>query len=265
MTAIRGFRLVTADPERSLRFYMGLGFAAGERTAIDPAEMAVLGIGGAGERQALTLGPSHLDLDGFAEAGRPYPADADAADTVFQHLALVTTDIAAAWDRALAAGATPISRAGPVRLPAASGGVTAVKFRDLDGHPLELLQFPAGTNPHWRGEGLLGIDHSAIAVADVAASRAFYELHGLTLGTRSLNRGSAQAALDGLDDPVVDVVPLDPAATPPHVELLGYRAPAMRTDRRWHPADVAATRIVWRGAQPALLADPDGHLHQLEA
>lgn len=33
------------------------------------------------------------------------------------------------------------------RLPESSGGVTAFKFRDPDGHPLELLAFPDGKVP----------------------------------------------------------------------------------------------------------------------
>ncbi len=41
--------------------------------------------------------------------------------------------------------------AGPERLPARSGGVSAFKFRDPDGHPLELLAFPPeAVPPIWR-------------------------------------------------------------------------------------------------------------------
>ena len=44
----------------------------------------------------------------------------------------------------------PISPDGRVRLPDNSGGVTAYKFRDHDGHPLELLEFPQGRIPSQR-------------------------------------------------------------------------------------------------------------------
>ena len=116
--------------------------------------------------------------------GRPYPADTTACDLVFQHLALVPDDAQAAWRRARDAGATPISRERPVTLPKSAGGVTAVKFRDPEGHPLEFLQFPRGANPDWKGTGIMGIDHSAISVSDVAASRRFYARHGLSEGRR---------------------------------------------------------------------------------
>jgi hypothetical protein len=53
--------------------------------------------------------------------------------------------------------------------------VTAFKFRDHDGHPLELLAFPEGRVPGpgrtANGTGpFLGVDHTAIAVRDTARS-----------------------------------------------------------------------------------------------
>ena len=142
--------------------------------------MKLLGLSGAGSRIAMSLGRSRVDLESFDHPGRPYPGDATACDLVFQHLALVTDDAEAAWRRARDAGAAPISRAGPVTLPKSAGGVTAVKFRDPEGHPLEFLQFPQGANPDWKGAGVMGIDHSAISVSDVAASRRFYARRGLS-------------------------------------------------------------------------------------
>ncbi len=110
---------------------------------------------------------------------------------------------------------------------------------------------------------MIGIDHSAVSVSDVAASRRFYAKHGLIEGEASLNRGPAQVALDGLDDVQVDVVPMNPTTMLPHVELLGYLTPAGRPHPPLAANDVAATRIVWRAETDALLRDPDGHLHQL--
>lgn len=259
---LAGFRLVTQEPEPLLRFYAALGFVIGDPEPIPVAELAVLGITGAGTRWPMRLGAALVDLDRFDRPGRPYPADADAASRCFQHLALVTDDVATAWDVACAAGATAISRGGPVTLPASSGGVTAIKFRDPDGHPLELIRFPDAASTGWAGEGMLGIDHSAIVVADADASAGFYIAHGLSRGEATLNRGTGQAALDGLDDPVADVVPMMPVLTTPHVELLHYRQPAGSPCGPVDVSDVAATRIVWTGGDRALLRDPDGHLHQ---
>ncbi len=263
-TAIAGFRLVTAALERLADFYRAIGFAVGELTPISAAELAVLGLEGRGSRRPMSLGASRVDLDMFDRPGDRYPADASACDLVFQHLALVTDDAGAAWRRALAAGATPISRGGPVTLPQSAGGVTAVKFRDPEGHPLEFLQFPRGANPKWPDAGVMGIDHSAISVASIPASRRFYAGHGLgEAGAGSLNHGPTQAALDDLDAVEVEVAPLIPAEAPPHVELLGYHHPRGKSRGGLAANDIAATRIVWRADRDGLLRDPDGHLHQL--
>ena len=261
--AIQGFRLVTADPDRLAAFYRAIGFTPGESIPIADDELRMLDLAGSGRRQPLTLGESRIDLDWFATPGLPYSADANAADLIFQHFALVTDDALAAWRLALDAGASPISRDGPVRLPQSASGVTAVKVRDPDGHPLELLQFPAGANPSWSGNGVMGIDHSAISVSDIAASRRFYAEHGLSEAKASLNHGPTQVALDGLDDARVDVVPINPPTAPPHLELLGYRTPTGRPHAPLAMNDIAATRIVWYAERDALLRDPDGHLHQL--
>jgi catechol 2,3-dioxygenase-like lactoylglutathione lyase family enzyme len=261
LTAILGFRLVTRDPERLLAFYTRLGFAADEPQPIPAAEMALLGLQGGGTRRALRLGDQCVELEQFEQPGRPYPADVTGADTRFQHLALVTDDAAAAWSRACALGATAISVHGPVTLPGSSGGVTAIKFRDPEGHPLELLQMHG--SPRTGAPGLLGIDHSAISVSDVNVSRQFYEALGLRPGRQTFNHGPTQAALDGLIGAEVDVVPLLPDTKTPHLELLGYRAPRARRAERPASNDVAATRTVWRMDRDLLLRDPDGHLHLL--
>jgi catechol 2,3-dioxygenase-like lactoylglutathione lyase family enzyme len=261
--AIAGFRLVTADPARLAAFYRAIGFDIGEAAPIPAADMELLGLPGAGSRIAMSLGRTHVDLESFDKTGRPYPGEATACDLVFQHLALITDDAEAAWCRARVAGAKPISRERPVTLPRSAGGVTAVKFRDPEGHPLEFLQFPPGANPHWRGTGIMGIDHSAISVSDIAASRRFYTRHGLSEGGATVNHGPAQDALDGLDGVEVNVVAMSPTDTPPHVEMLGYRRPVGRTLHPLAPNDIAATRIVWRSGDNGLIRDPDGHLHQL--
>ena len=263
LTRIQGFRLVTRDLQRAALFYESIGFEAGEPRSISRTEMAVLGIPGKGVRLPVRLGESLVELDRFDCAGRCYPANTNAADLLFQHLAIVTDDAAAAWDRAQAAGAHAISRNGPVELPQSAGGVTAIKFRDPEGHPLEFLRFPPGTNSAWDGNGIMRIDHSAISVADVSASLRFYTDHGLNENEASLNHGPTQVALDDLADVRVDVLPLTPSDTPPHLELLRYCTPVGRPLARLAPNDIAATRIVWCADTDMLLRDPDGHLHQL--
>ena len=260
LNAIAGFHLVAADPERLAGFYGALGFMPEGIERITEAEMALLGIPGGGTRRILRLGATRLALDTFDAAGRVYPEEATANDTIFQHFALATGDAAAAWTVAQAFGALPISAAGPVTLPPSTGGVTAIKFRDPEGHPLEFLEFPDGRVSPDTLAG--GIDHSAISVGDAVASVTFYEVRGLRVGARTLNHGAGQDALDGVTSALVDVVPLMPAGDGPHLELLGYRAPEGRA-MHWQPNDIAATRILWHGDGDALLVDPDGHLHQI--
>jgi catechol 2,3-dioxygenase-like lactoylglutathione lyase family enzyme len=261
VSAIAAFRLTAADAERLARFYRELGFTVGGPEALGDDEMALLGLERGGTRVPLRLGGQRVDLDSFDVPGRSYPMDATAADLCFQHLALVTDDAAAAWQRVAALGAIPISTGGPVTLPPSTGVAAAVKFRDPEGHPLELLQFPPESAGRWPGTGLLGIDHSALSVCDVAASRRFYEALGLSVRGATLNGGPTQMALDGLADVEVDVVPMLPQRQTPHVELLGYRRPTGRPAPRLEANDIAATRIVWAADRDQLIRDPDGHLH----
>ena len=263
LSAITAFRLTSANAARLARFYRELGFSADDREPIAPAEMELLGLGGGGTRLPLRLGKQRLDLDSFDTPGRPYPIESTAADLCFQHLALVTDDAATAWARVAALGASPLSTNGPVRLPPSTGVAAAVKFRDPEGHPLELLQFLPRSAGRWRGTGLLGIDHSAISVSDVTASRRFYEGLGLSVRGATLNRGPTQMALDALPDVEVDVIPMLPRESPPHLELLAYRKPTARPAGRWQANDIAGTRIVWAADRDELIRDPDGHLHLL--
>ncbi|MGB6489167.1 MAG: VOC family protein [Steroidobacteraceae bacterium] len=263
LAAITAFRLTTTVPERLARFYESIGFSVGQAVPVPRADMALLGLTGAGIRIALIVGAQRIELEAFDCKGHPYPENATAADLCFQHFALVTSDAAAAWDRARAHGATPISIGGPVTLEASAGDLTAVKFRDPEGHPLEFVQFPPAPESSRRSEPLSGIDHSAICIADAGVSRGFYQELGLTVGRPTLNQGPTQVALDGLAEVCVDVVPMSPQIGTPHLELLRYRSPAGRPAGPLQANDVAATRIVWRSNRDALLRDPDGHLHVL--
>ena len=146
--------------------------------------------------------------------------------------------------------------------------MTAFKFRDPEGHPLELLAFPFGRAPAaWSGRPAgstpcLGIDHSAIVVADEARSLAFYTGLGLAVSARSSNQGPAQVRLDDAPEVAVGVVGLDPPAVPPHLELLAYRTPPLPPGPAG-PADIACTRTMVVAADtsepPRLVGDPDGH------
>ena len=155
-------------------------------------------------------------------------------------------------------------------LPPSDGAVRAFKFRDPDGHPLELIWFPPGQGRavwhHGASAALfLGIDHSALSIASTWRSLAFYRALGMRVSDRTLNRGPAQARLDGLPGARVRVTGLRPAsASGPGLELLGYRPPG-RPAGIARPNDLATdwvTVMLSRppGDAPCAVRDPDGHL-----
>ena len=262
--AIVGFGRTVADLAATEAFYRdGLGFArVAPPEPVPPAQAEAMGLAGRQATQLrMRLGAQSVTFLAVDPPGAPYPADPAATDPFFQHLAIPVRDMDAAMAQLAQVGPTPISREGAQRLPASSGDVTAYKFRDPDGHPLELIFFPDGPPAtRWRdAPGLfLGIDHSAITVTDLDAALAFLTGPlGLTVTQRGLNQGPEQARLDGLDDPQVDVIALEPPEPAPHVELLHYRAPATRRRLSFGPADRAATRTVFA------TADPEGLLRRL--
>ena len=261
-----------ADPLANF-YERALGFRRlGEERRSGSGFETLMDVRGGAHSRLVGLGDEIVELLEFDLPGRRYPPGAAASDLSFQHFAIVVTDIDAAYRGLLAVpGWRPISRGGPVRLPAASGGATAFKFRDPEGHPLEFIAFaPGGAPRRWRGRrgtGLhIGIDHSAISVADTARSTAFYEALGFGVAGGSRNRGVEQARLDGLDAPEVEVTALTAAQDTPHVELLCYRESG-DTMGPIAGNDVAATRLVLEasphaGAQAVerrALVDPDGH------
>jgi len=282
--------------ERSTAFYCErLGFQlSGLVHLVEPAMSALLGLAGQPlKAQRLKLGNGEIELIEVGLHGRPYPPGSRSSDLWFQHFAIRCADIDAAYrrlNRADSMSALPISislemqgRLGPVALPSKSGGAIAFKFRDPDGHPVELIQLKAQRNIT---DASVGIDHSAIAVKDVDRSIDFYQNSlGMNVIARQTNSGSEQDRLDALLNDVVDVVALAPSrVSNPHLELLGYRSPTVATLRPAAlPCDIASDRLAFEFSRPArdvaaftlssnegtcaetaLLIDPDGHFILLQ-
>jgi catechol 2,3-dioxygenase-like lactoylglutathione lyase family enzyme len=268
---------VVSDLDRAEVFYAdALGFRRLSRGPLDAPLLAALGMeSAAAEQSVMRLGEEEIALVRFAAVGRAYPSDSQTRDLWFQHLAIVVRDMGVAYANLSAhRGWQPISWGGPQHLPRANGSVRAFKFRDPDGHPLELIWFPPGQGRaswHQRAAAtpFLGIDHSAIAVSLASRSLAFYRRLGISPAERSLNQGEAQSALDGLLEARVRVIGLRPASTEgPGLELLRYR-PAGRRLVAPRPNDLATDWVTlavegWPGASPGALRDPDGHLVVLE-
>jgi len=270
------FRLTTADAKRAAQFYeaaFGCRRIATDRLAGREFEQ-LMGVTGGARRITLNLGREIIELVQFDVPGAPYPRQSSSSDLVFQHLAIVVADMPRAFQRlSTVAGWMPISRDGPQRLPVSSGGVTAFKFRDPEGHPIELLAFPEGGGSNWPAvpsdEICLGIDHSAISISESAASIAFYENIGLTVTTRSFNHGSAQERLDDVPGAQVDITALAAHRAAPHVELLCYRTAPRRPTPARKANDIASTYLIFSpsrtsnaadgGGAVRSMLDPDGH------
>ncbi|WP_208346212.1 VOC family protein, partial [Aetokthonos hydrillicola] len=150
--------------------------------------------------------------------GRLIPKDSQSNDLWFQHIAIVVSDMDHAYTRLQSFPIDPISTQ-PQTIPPdneASAGVRAFKFKDPDRHNLELIWFPpdkGGDKWHRNNDDrlFLGIDHSAIAVANTEDSLKFYhDLLGMEVKQASLNHGETQAHLDGLSEAKVRVTPLRP-------------------------------------------------------
>ncbi len=253
VTRLERLVLNVTDLRRSCRFYIdALGFEAAEDIR---TEQAVLSLGA----QEIVLAQAPPDAS-------PYPIPRSADDPWFQHFAIAVADMDAAYAQLRPHVNEPISRDGPERLPPSTGSVTAYKFRDPDGHPLELSYAPRGAWAAMAGEGgplFLGIDHTALAVADLGESAAFYARLGLRPGPRLLNHGPEQDRLDGLDDVQLDIALLFTAAPGPHVELLHYRGARPGPTPGAAQGGIASTRTVFSahaGSEACDLRDPDGHL-----
>jgi catechol 2,3-dioxygenase-like lactoylglutathione lyase family enzyme len=271
------FSLTTADAESAAQFYeaaFGCRRIGADRLA-GPDFARLMGVSGGADRITLGLGREIIELVQFDVPGEPYPRASSAFDLMFQHFAIVAADMPRAFQRlSTVTGWTPISRNGPQRLPESSGGVTAFKFRDPEGHPLELLAFPDGANSNGPAappnETCLGIDHSAIVVCDSAASIAFYQNLGLGVSARSFNYGPAQERLDDVPGAQVEVTALTPQRSTPHLELLCYRGIRQRPNAVRRSNDIASTRLVFELCRASSAADgaigarsmrdPDGHV-----
>jgi catechol 2,3-dioxygenase-like lactoylglutathione lyase family enzyme len=231
---LREVGLTVADIGRTERFYRDtLGFRTVARQHVrDPSRDALFGLPPeAMDVMTMRLGDEQVEFTQFEHPGRPYPAGSRSTDLWFQHIAIIVSDMDAAYGRVRASGARPISLGGPQTLPARNGHARAYKFRDPDGHPLELLWFPPGQGrPIWHQRtGLfLGIDHSAIAVASTKASLEFYQRNlGLHVTYTVTNEGVTQDHLDGVSDAVVGITGLLPRAPDaPGIEFLDYQSPA---------------------------------------
>jgi catechol 2,3-dioxygenase-like lactoylglutathione lyase family enzyme len=250
VTAVDVVGLNVSDMDRALAFYTGvLPFVKVSDHEISGRPYELLtGVFGARSRVVtLRLGSEEIELTEFlAPRGRPMPADLRANDRLFQHIAIVVSDIATAYAVLREHGVEHAST-GPQRLPdwnPNAGGISAFYFRDPDRHFLEIIAFPPGKgSPKWHvmPTGIfLGIDHTAIVVDDTNASLRFYrDTLGLQVAGESDNYDVEQEHLNNVFGARLRITALR-AAKGPGIEFLEYLAPR---DGRPAPTDLRANDI----------------------
>ena len=293
VAAVDAIGLTVADLDRSVAFYTEVldfervrdveaqGDAYERLHDVFPVRMRVA---------RLRVGGETLELTEYVTPrGRPAPLDAQSNDRWFQHVAIVVHDMDAAYRRVHEHHVMHVSPE-PQRLPDSNpnaGGIRAFYFRDPDGHPLELIWFPAGKgDPRWQAPSerlFLGIDHTAIATGDTERSLAFYrDRLGMRVVGESRNSGPEQERLNAVRGARLRITALR-ADRGPGIELLEYLAPL---SGRPYPSDarpndllhwqtrLAAADEAWLGElgrpvslpddrlgfeRAVTLRDPDGH------
>ncbi len=293
--AVGPIGMTVADMDRSIAFFHEvLTFEkTADREFHDDAFDRLEGVFGARVRVVdMRLGEETLRLTQYlTPQGRAVPADSRSNDRWFQHVAIVVRDMDAAYARLREHKVLPVSTA-PQTLPEwnkAAAGIRAFYFRDPDNHNLELIYFPDGKgDPRWQRSApalFLGIDHTAIAVADTEASLRFYrDTLGFRVAGGSENYGPEQEHLNHVFGARVRITSLR-APGGPGIEFLEYITPR---DGREFPADAKPsdvfhwqTTVIVKSAEPiarqavevgalpigghraALVRDPDGHALQL--
>jgi catechol 2,3-dioxygenase-like lactoylglutathione lyase family enzyme len=243
--AVEAIGLTVGDLDRSIDFYTRvLSFEKVSEAEHAGAEFERLqGVFGARIRAArLRLGDELIELTEYlAPKGRPIPPDSRSNDRWFQHLAIITPDLDRAYAH-LRRNKVAHASSGPQRLPEwnpNAGGIEAFYFKDPDGHPLEILEFPAGKGDekwHRRTDRLfLGIDHTAIVVEDTERSLRFYrDRLGLRIAGESENYGTEQEHLNNVFGARLRITSLRASGGGPGVEFLEYLSP---TDGRPIPID----------------------------
>ncbi|OYE05136.1 VOC family protein [Nostoc sp.] len=260
---IRAIGLTVTSCDRSVDFYtQALGFKLVSDITVEGQDYSDLqGITEAKIRiVTLQLGDELIELmEYFNIKGKPIPKDSQSNDIWFQHFAIVVSDMDRAYAQVCSFPIEPISVAPQTILSdnETSGGVRAFKFKDPDGHDLELIWFPTDKGQDkWHQDTnrlFLGIDHSAMsttgyayAVSNTEENIYFYrDLLGMQVDSRNLNWRATQTSLDNLPGATVRITSLRPAQGGLGIELLDYLVPGKGRPipSDWKSCDIAHMQI----------------------
>ena len=294
--------MTVADMDRSLEFYTRV-LTFQKQSEVERSGRQIDGLYGVLNARVrvvdLRLGEETIELIQFiGSPGAAVPADLRSNDLSFQHVAIIVNDMDAAYAILRQNQVEQISPY-PQRLPdwnPNAAGIKAFYFRDPDGHPLEVLQFPSGKgDPRWQesnGRLFLGIDHTAIAVSNTNASLEFYrKLLGLHVVGESENYGFEQEHLNNVFGAHLRITSLRGSGGI-GIEFLEYITPrdgrpapnsvatdvshhetvllvddiaylnSVLADSKNHPISVkqiSGSELLFHVSQAELIRDPDGH------
>jgi catechol 2,3-dioxygenase-like lactoylglutathione lyase family enzyme len=249
--AVEGVGITVRDMERAIEFYSKVLFfeKVSDVLVSQGPYGQLLGVAGARLRVVrMRLGDESIELmEYLTPPGRPVPVDSRSNDRWFQHIAIIVNDMGQAYlwlRRHRVEHVSPAPQLLPDWNPNA-GGIRAFYFKDPDGHPLEILEFPPDKgDPRWRRPSdrvFLGIDHTAIVVGDTDASVRFYrDTLGLRVVGQGENWGPEQERLNNVPGARLRITALR-AATGPGIELLEYLTPR---DGRPVPAETRANDLL---------------------
>jgi catechol 2,3-dioxygenase-like lactoylglutathione lyase family enzyme len=266
VTAVDSIGMTVENMDRAVDFYTRvLTFEKVSDVEVSGREYELLqGIFGARARIVrLRLGDEAIELTEYlAPRGRPTPSDIRPNDRAFQHAAIIVSDIDAAYQRLRQFNVEHAST-GPQRLPdwnPNAGGISAFYFRDVDRHFLEILQFPPNkgmTKWHHADRLFLGVDHTAIVVADTDYSLKLYrDAFQMKVVGESENYDVEQEHLNNVFGARLRITAVR-ADEGPGIELLEYLAPG---DGRPSP-DLRANDIAhW---QTTLIAEEPARVNDL--
>ena len=182
--AVDAIGMTVSDMDRSVEFYSEvLPFEkVSDVEVYGTAYEHLLGVFGLRIRVVrMKLGDEFIELTEYlTPKGRPVPADSRSHDRWFQHIAIIVNDMDRAYQWLRQNHVVHVSTA-PQLLPdwnKNAAGIRAFYFKDPDGHPLEVLQFPPDKgDPKWHqttNKLFLGIDHTAIVVGDTEKSQSHF-------------------------------------------------------------------------------------------
>lgn len=251
---IESVGFTVSDMDRAVDFYTRvLPFKKNSDTEVWGAGVENLsGVFGARVRVVrLQLGDELIELTEYlTPQGRPIPVDSRNNDRWFQHVAIVVGDLDQAY-QILRRHKVRYASTAPQTLPPylkQAAGIEAFYFKDFDNHILELIEFPPGKGaPKWRelakdkNKIFLGIDHTAIVVADTKRSLEFYrDTLQMKISGESENYGPEQEHLNNVRGARLRITSLQTTQAGIGVELLQYLAP---TDGKPFPKDTQANDV----------------------